>query len=120
LLTYNARLDVERAERLRAVVTGDCDIALANAETSLARAQDNLGRIMTAGAVHITLGGDHSIAIPAVKAARDHHAAPALVLVDSHLDTAPHVSGELLNHCCPVARAVDAGFDPEHVVVVGI
>jgi len=119
-LTYNARLDVDIDERLRAVDTGDCDIALANAERTFARAQGDLGRIMAAGAVPITLGGDHSITIPAVRAARDNFANPAMVLIDSHLDTAPHVGGELLNHCCPVSRAVDAGFDPKHIVLLGI
>src|SRR5690606_37728333 len=45
---------------------------------------------------------------------------PGLVLVDMHLDTAPEVGGEELNHCCPVTRAVDAGFDPEKIALVGI
>src|SRR5665647_3512752 len=120
MLTYNARLDIDIAERLRAVDAGDCDVALANAEKTFARAQEDIGRIMTAGTIPVTLGGDHSITIPAVRATRGHHADLALVLIDSHLDTAPHVGGELLNHCCPVARAVDAGFDPEQVVLVGI
>ena len=120
MLTYNARFDVDIAELLRAVDAGDCDVALANAATTFARAQEDLGRIMAAGAIPVTLGGDHSITIPAVRAARDHFADPALVLIDAHLDTAPHVGGELLNHCCPVARAVDAGFDPRHIVLLGI
>jgi guanidinobutyrase len=120
MVTYNARLDLDIAERLHAVDAGDCDIPLANAATTFARAQEDLGRIMAADAVPVTLGGDLSITIPAVRAARDRYGDPALVLVDAHLDTAPHVGGELLNHCCPVAWAVDAGFDPEHIVLLGI
>ena len=42
------------------------------------------------------------------------------MLVDTHLDTAPDVGGELLSHCCPITRAVDAGFDPAKIVLVGI
>jgi arginase family enzyme len=43
-----------------------------------------------------------------------------LILVDTHLDTAPDVGGEELSHCCPITRAVDAGFDPARIVLVGI
>ena len=58
--------------------------------------------------------------IPAVRAIREHVADPGLVLIDVHLDTAQDVGGEELNHCCPITRAVDAGFDPEKIVLVGI
>ena len=49
----------------------------------------------------VVLGGDHSVTIPAVNAIREHVADPGLVLIDTHLDTAQDVGGELLNHCCP-------------------
>ncbi len=48
------------------------------------------------------------------------HENPGLVLVDTHLDTAPDVGGELLSHCSPITRAVDAGFDPAKIALVGI
>jgi arginase family enzyme len=60
------------------------------------------------------------VTIPAVRAVRAQFANPGLILVDTHLDTAPDVGGELLSHCCPITRAVDAGFDPAHIVLVGI
>jgi guanidinobutyrase len=119
-LTYNARLDFDFAEVLKPVDTGDCEIALANPEKTFARAQKDIASIMAAGALPVTLGGDHSITIPGAWAARENYQNPALVLIDAHLDTAPHVGGELLNHCCPVTRAVDAGFDPRHVVLVAM
>jgi guanidinobutyrase len=119
-LTYNAALDFDFSEILKAVDTGDCDVVLANAERTFARARQDIGSIMAAGALPVTLGGDHSITIPGAWAAKDHYENPALVLIDAHLDTAPHVGGELLNHCCPVTRAVDAGFDPKHVALVAM
>ena len=30
-----------------------------------------------------------------------------LILVDTHLDTAPDVGGEIINHCCPITRAME-------------
>jgi agmatinase len=119
-LPYNATLDFDLGEALNPVDCGDCDIALANPEKTFARAQADIGAILDAGALPVTLGGDHSITIPAVRAVRERVSDPGLVLVDMHLDTALDVGGEELNHCCPITRAVDAGFDPAKIALVGI
>ncbi|MFZ1997167.1 MAG: agmatinase [Solirubrobacteraceae bacterium] len=119
-LPYNATLDFDLGEALNPVDCGDCDIVLANAEKTFARAQADIGAILEAGALPVTLGGDHSITIPAVRAVKEKVADPGLVLIDMHLDTAPDVGGEELNHCCPITRAVDAGFDPAKIALVGI
>ncbi|MCB0830610.1 MAG: agmatinase [Solirubrobacterales bacterium] len=119
-LTFNATLGFDLLEALNPVDAGDTDIVLANAEKTFARAQSDLGEIIASGALPVTLGGDHSITIPAARAIVDAHDDPGLVLIDMHLDTAPDVGGELLNHCCPITRAVDAGFDPQKIALVGI
>jgi arginase family enzyme len=119
-LTFNATLGFDLLEALNPVDCGDTDIVLANAEKTFARAQADLGQIIASGALPVTLGGDHSITIPAARAISAAHDDPGLVLVDMHLDTAPDVGGELLNHCCPITRAVDAGFDPAKIALVGI
>jgi len=119
-LTYNATLDFDVVEALNPVDCGDCDIALANPERTFARAQSDLSQVVEAGALPVTLGGDHSVTIPAVRAVKEHVADPGLVLIDAHLDTAMDVGGEELNHCCPITRAVDAGFDPAKIALVGI
>jgi agmatinase/guanidinobutyrase len=41
-------------------------------------------------------------------------------MIDTHLDTAVDVGGERLNHCCPIPRAIEAGFDPSRIALVGI
>lgn len=119
-LSYNATLDFDLVKALSPVDCGDCDIALANPEKTFARAQRDIGAILDAGALPVTLGGDHSVTIPAVRAVRERVADPGLVLIDTHLDTALDVGGEELNHCCPITRAVDAGFDPAKIALVGI
>jgi agmatinase len=120
LLPYNATFDFDLIGALHPVDTGDCNVALANPEKTFARAQVDIGEILAAGALPVTLGGDHSITIPAVRAVRGHVDDPGLILIDTHLDTAIDVGGEELNHCCPITRAVDAGFDPAHIALVGI
>jgi guanidinobutyrase len=118
--TYYATYDFDLIDALNPVDCGDCEIALANPERTFARAQADIGAILDSGALPVTLGGDHSIMIPAVRAVRDRVSDPGLVLIDTHLDTAFDVGGELLNHCCPVTRAVDAGFDPKKIALVAI
>ena len=119
-LTYNATLDFDLADALSPVDCGDCDLALANPAVTFERAKADLLEILEAEALPVTLGGDHSVTIPAVRAVREHVENPGLVLIDTHLDTAPDVGGEELNHCCPITRAVDAGFDPERMVLIGM
>src|SRR3954454_17323731 len=101
-LTYNATLDFNVADALSPVDCGDCDIALANPQKTFERAQADIGAILEAGALPVTLGGDHSVTIPAARAIRDKFSDPGLVLIDTHLDTALDVGGEELNHCCPI------------------
>jgi agmatinase len=119
-LTYNATWDFDLVEALSPVDCGDCDVVLANAERTFERAERDIGAIVDAGAIPVTLGGDHSVTIPAVRAVRARVENPGLVLVDTHLDTALDVGGEELNHCCPITRAVDAGFDPKKMALLAI
>jgi agmatinase len=119
-LTSSANLGIDLGEALRVVDCGDAQVVLGNAERTFASTQHGISQILAAGTLPVVLGGDHSVTIPAVRAVRDAYARPGLVLIDSHLDTATDVGGELLNHCCPISRAVDAGFPPEHIALLGI
>jgi guanidinobutyrase len=119
-LTYNAQLDFDVAEALSPVDCGDCPVIPGDPARSFERARADIEHILRAGALPVTLGGEHSVTIPAVRAVRAVYDNPGLILVDTHLDTAPDVGGELLSHCCPITRAVDAGFDPSRIALVGI
>lgn len=119
-LTYNAMWDFDVAEALSPVDCGDCDVIPGDPQRSFERAQQDIGQIIEAGALPVTLGGEHSVTIPALRAVAGSRDDPGLVLIDTHLDTAPDVGGELLSHCCPITRAVDAGFAPDRIALVGI
>lgn len=119
-LPYNASFDFDLIGALNPVDCGDAQIVLANAQRTFENAQADIAEIIAAGALPVTFGGDHSITIPAVRAVRSQFEDPGLILIDTHLDTAQDVGGEELNHCCPITRAVDAGFDPSKIVLVGI
>ncbi len=119
-LPYSATFDFDLGEALHPCDCGDCAVVPGNAQRTFESAQRDIAQILAAGALPVTFGGDHSVTIPAVRAVREHVEDPGLVLLDTHLDTALGVNGEQLSNCCPIARAVDAGFDPAKIVLVGI
>ena len=119
-LTYNATWDFDLVEAVSLVDCGDARIIPGNPERSFEIAQAAIAQILAAGAVPVTLGGDHSITIPAVRAVAEQTADAGLVLIDTHLDTALDVGGEELSNCCPITRAIDAGFAPERTVLIGM
>lgn len=118
--TYNATLDFDLLDALNPVDCGDCSVVVGNAERTFERAQADIGEILAAGVLPVVFGGGHSITIPAVRAVATRFRDPGLILMDTHLDTATDVAGEPLNHSCPISRAVDAGFDPAKIVLMGM
>ena len=92
-LPYSATFDFDLIEALNPVDAGDCEIALGNPERTFERAAADIGAILAAQALPVTLGGDHSITIPAVRAVAERVDDPGLVLSDTHLDTAVDVGG---------------------------
>jgi agmatinase len=71
-----------------------------------AAAQDLLGKC---GAI-ISLGGDHTIAYPLLKAINERHGPVALVHFDAHLDTWDTYFGAPYTHGTPFRRAAEAGL----------
>src|SRR5215213_9105810 len=57
-LTYNAMYDFDLVDALNPVDCGDCDIALPNPARTFERAQRDIGQIIAAGALPVSLGGD--------------------------------------------------------------
>ena len=119
-LTYNATLGFDVVEALNPVDCGDCTDHVANAEKTFARAQADLepNRRSRSPPGHPRRRpfGDDPRGARGVRALLRS----GFVLIDTHLDTAMDVGGELLNHCCPITRAVEAGFDPAKIVLIGI
>jgi len=116
---FNANTGVDLDDYYTLVDCGDVPIVPGNAVTTMNRAEAIVDEILAAGAMPVTLGGDHSVTIACVRAFAKKHRNAGLILVDSHFDTAQDVGGEELSHCCPITRAVDAGFDPSKIVIVG-
>jgi agmatinase len=86
------------------------------------RAIDDAATELTAGGGRlVTLGGDHTIAYPLLRAAHRRHGPVALVHFDAHVDTYDTYMGAPFTHGTPFRRAAEDGlFVPGHSMHVGI
>ena len=121
LRRYNPSLDVIIFDHLSVIDYGDVPVVPGYAEASYTRISEGLEPIHRAGVVSIVLGGDHSVALPELRAAAAVHGPLALVQFDSHPDTWDSYFGEKHTHGTPFRRAVEEGLlDPAHSVQVGM
>ncbi len=68
-------------------------------------------QVAEAGAVPFLVGGDHSVALPALRALARMHGPLAVVHVDAHLDTSgPETWGEPFHHGTPLRHALKEGL----------
>ena len=69
----------------------------------------------------VTIGGDHTIALPLLRAAAAQHGPLAVLHFDAHLDTWDTLHGASIWHGSPFRRAAEEGLlDLEHCQHVGI
>jgi guanidinopropionase len=76
--------------------------------------------IAGAGIVPLSVGGDHSISLPILRAVAA--AGPVgMVHIDAHCDTGDDYMGSRFHHGAPFRRAVEEGLlDPTRVIQIGI
>lgn len=66
--------------------------------------------VLTAGAKTLSIGGDHTIALPILRAIKKIHGSVALVHVDAHADINDVMFGEKIAHGTIFRRAVEEGL----------
>jgi len=121
LRRYNPSLDVAIFDHLSVIDYGDVPVVPGYIEESYRRIEDGLTPIHGAGVVPIVLGGDHSIALPELRAAAAVHGPLALVQFDSHPDTWDAYFGEKHTHGTPFRRAVEEELlDTSRSIQVGM
>jgi agmatinase len=94
---------------LRIVDYGDAAVVPADARRTHAAIEALVGEVVDAGALPVTLGGDHSITEPCVAAIAARRGSVGLVHFDTHTDTGREVFGVEHSHGTPMFRLVEAG-----------
>jgi len=107
-------------EKLAVVDCGDCLYDYSRPMTFAAAAEEQAGAILDAGAHLFSLGGDHFVTYPLLKAHAARHGPLGLVQFDAHQDTWPD-KPDSISHGSFVLRAVREGLiDPERSIQIGI
>jgi agmatinase len=100
---------IDAFAELRIVDFGDAPVVPADAGRSHAAIEALVGEVVDAGALPVTLGGDHSITEPCVTAVAKRSGPVGLLHFDTHTDTGREVFGVEHSHGTPMYRLVEAG-----------
>ncbi len=110
LRPYNPALDVSPFSAAQVVDAGDIaanpfdiDAAVADIETAAVELGSRVERI-------VTVGGDHTIALPLLRALNKKHGPVAVLHFDAHLDTWDTYFGAPITHGTPFRRASEEGL----------
>jgi agmatinase len=112
--------DADLFEQLSVIDYGDCLLDYGNHQKTPATIEREAKKILKSGAFLVSLGGDHFVTWPLLKAHAERHGPLALVQFDAHQDTWPYEKGRI-DHGSFVGRAADEGvIDTRKSIQVGI
>ncbi len=105
---------------LTVVDYGDCALDFGRPMEAAAAIEQQAATIVASGAQLLTLGGDHYITYPLLKAEAARHGPLGLIQFDAHQDTWEDEPGRI-SHGAFVGRAVREGLvDPARSIQIGI
>lgn len=107
-------------EQMAVIDYGDCLLDFGNHQKTPGEIEKQAGKILASGAYLLSLGGDHFVTWPLLKAHAARHGPLALVHFDAHQDTW-FDDGRRIDHGSFVGRAARAGIiDTAHSIQIGI
>ncbi|MFC0529384.1 agmatinase [Phytohabitans kaempferiae] len=121
LRPYNPAMDVQPFAAQQVVDAGDIACSPFEIEDAIASIERGADELLATGARLLTIGGDHTIALPLLRAVARRHGPVAVVHFDAHLDTWDSYFGADYTHGTPFRRAAEEGLiDREASVHAGI
>lgn len=121
LRPYNPHVQAMPFDDQQVVDAGDLAVTPFDIESALGAIAGGIGEHLARGARVLVLGGDHTIALPVLRALHHVHGPLRLLHFDAHLDTWDTYFGEPYTHGTPFRRAFEEGlFDSRGGFHVGI
>ncbi|WP_135458346.1 agmatinase [Mycobacterium sp. DL99] len=122
LKPYHPALDVSPFAQAQVVDAGDIAANPFDIEAAVEQVREGIADLLTTPRQRVVLlGGDHTIALPALQAMHAVHGPVALVHFDAHLDTWDTYFGAPCTHGTPFRRASEQGLIVKgHSAHVGI
>jgi agmatinase len=119
--TYNPVQKVQVFGAISVVDYGDAPTAPGYIEETLARIEEYVAPIASAGVIPLGMGGDHSVTLAELRALASVHGPLGLVHLDSHTDLWDTYNGLPYGHGTMFRRAIEeAILDPSRVIQVGM
>ena len=106
---YNMATGAAPFARMQVADIGDVPINTFDLKKSVEIIERHYDEILSHDAIPLTLGGDHTLTWPILRAMKKKHGPVALIHVDAHSDTNEHMFGETVAHGCPFRRAWEDG-----------
>lgn len=101
--------------------TGDVALNTFSLEKSIGIIEQHYDRLLSSGAKTVSMGGDHTITLPILRAQHKLHGPMALVHVDAHSDTNDAMFGESVTHGTIFRRAIEEGLvQADKMVQIGL
>ncbi len=107
---YNMATRAAPFDSLQVADIGDVPINLYDLKKSVDIITEHYKGILAHDATPLTLGGDHTLTWPILRAVAEKHGPVALIHVDAHSDTNEEMFGETVAHGCPFRRAHEDGL----------
>jgi len=104
---YHPAYDTEPFAEQQVADAGDISCNPYNIEKAVKEIQTSATELLGKAASIISLGGDHTIALPLLRAVNNYHGPVALVHFDAHLDTWDTYYGAPYTHGTPFRRAAE-------------
>jgi guanidinobutyrase len=99
---------------------GDVALNTFNLADSIAIIENHYHQLLQHNVKPVTLGGDHTIALPILRAIAAKHGPVAVVHVDAHTDTNDRMFGESIAHGTIFRRAIEEDLiNPHKMVQIG-
>jgi agmatinase len=118
---YHAALDVQPFAVQQVADAGDIACTPFDIAEAIGQIEAGARELLDASSRLVVLGGDHTIALPLLRATHARHGPLALVHFDAHLDTWDSYFGAAYTHGTPFRRAFEEGLLlPDRAAHVGI
>jgi len=118
---YSQQMEVGVYERLRSFDVGDVTVNPFDYAEAFREIEYRISELQKRGAAVVSLGGDHSILLPILRATNRKYPQLTIVQFDAHTDTSDEGWGQRFHHGTPVRRAIEEGLvQGNHVFQIGI
>lgn len=121
LRPYNMATGAAPFDRLQVADLGDIATNPYDLKKSVDLIEAGIATVLQHGCTPLTLGGDHTLTYPVLRAMAAKHGPVGLIHVDAHADVNDTMFGERIAHGTPFRRAVEDGaVDPKRAVQIGL